>query len=247
MKLIFSLCILNLAFLISYSQSDTNLIHVNGRVYDPSTSKPDLNNFMVVDMESQHGFYGKADGSFSIDMDRNDTLVIAVIGYEFMKYCFRDSVPKPRYDLLVRLRKKEVQLPEVRIIAPRDLEAIERDIQKLGYNKHDYEISGINALESPITFLYEEFSRFEQLRRHNAQIVNNEKRRNLLKELLSRYVADDIISLSNDQFEHFIDFCDVSEAFMKTATQYDFMVYIKRKFEMFQAMNDYYQPGRKMR
>ena len=234
-------------FLNVFGQADSNLVHINGRVYDPSTTTPDLNNFMVVDMETQHGFYGKADGSFSIDMNRHDTLVVAVIGYEFMKFCFRDSMPKPRYDLLVRLKKKELQLPEVRIIAPRDLEAIERDIQKLGYNKKDYEISGINALESPITFLYEEFSRYEQLRRHNAQIVNNEKRRGLLKELLARYVADDIISLNNDEFEHFIDFCNVSESFMKSSSQYDFMVFIKKKFELFEAMNDYYRPDRKIR
>ena len=247
MKRIFTFYILNFTFLISFAQIDTNLIHVNGRVYDPATSTPDLNNFMIVDMETQHGFYGKADGSFSIDINKNDTLVIAVIGYEFVKYCFRDSVKKDRYDILVRLKRKVMQLPEVRSIAPRDLEAIEKDIQKLGYNKRDYEISGIDALQSPITFLYEEFSRYERLRRHNAQIVNNEKRRNLLKELLSRYVADEIINLSNDEFEHFIDFCNVEETFLKTSTQYDFMVYIKRKFELFAAMNDYYRPGRKIR
>ena len=244
---ILAFSIINFTFLISFAQTDTNIIHINGRVYDPATSTPDLNNFMIVDMQTQHGFYGKADGTFSIDINRNDTLVIAVIGYEFMKYCFRDSVPKDRYDLLVRLKKKQVQLPEVRVIAPRDIEAIERDIQKLGYNKKDYEISGINALESPITFLYEEFSRFERLRRHNAQIVNNEKRRNLLKELLGRYVSDGIISLNNDEFEHFIDFCNVSESFMKTSTQYDFMVYIKRKFELFEAMSDYYRPRRNLK
>lgn len=247
MRRFYALFLLNLVLGTASAQVDSNTVRVSGRVYDPLTTKPDLNNFMIVDMQSQHGFYGKADGTFSIDINRNDTLVVAVIGYEFIKFCFRDSVPKPEYNILVRLKRKEVQLPEVRIIAPRDLEAIERDIQKLGYNKKDYEISGINALESPITFLYEEFSRYERLRRRNAQIVNNEKRRNLLKELLSRYVADDIISLSNDEFEHFIDFCNVNESFMKTSSQYDFMVYIKRKFELYEAMNDYYRPNRRMR
>jgi len=227
-------------------QIDSNLIHINGRVYDPATSTPDLNNFMIVDMGTQHGFYGKADGSFNIDINKNDTLVIAVIGYEFMKYCFKDSVKRERYDLLVRLKRKQVQLPEVRILAPRDIEAIQKDIQKLGYKKSDYEISGIDALQSPITFLYEEFSRYERLRRHNAELVNNEKRRNLLKELLARYVADDIINLSNDEFEQFVDFCNVDETFMKTSTQYDFMVYVKRKFELYQTMNDYYRPERKI-
>src|SRR5688572_8140756 len=151
--LLLCLCILS-----THAQTDTT-IHINGRVYDPATSTPDLNNFMIVDMQTQHGFYGKADGTFSIDINKNDTLVIAVIGYEFMKYCFRDSIYRERYDLLIRLKRKELQLPEVRILAPRDLEDIQKDIEKLGYNKKDYEISGINALESPITFLYEEFSR----------------------------------------------------------------------------------------
>jgi len=247
MKHFLTFLLLSLQYLIAFPQADTNLIHVNGRVYDPSTSKPDLNNFMVVDLGTQHGFYGKADGSFTIEMNKNDTLVIAVIGYEFIKYCFRDSAMKDRYDLLVRLKRKQVQLPEVRILAPRDLDAIQKDIQKLGYNKKDYEISGIDALQSPITFLYEEFSRYERLRRHNAELVNNEKRRNLLKELLARYVADDIIGLSDDQFEKFVDFCNVDETFMKTSSQYDFMVYVKRKFELYQTMNDYYRPERKMR
>lgn len=117
MRHLLPFCILNLAFSTSFAQTDSNLVHVNGRVYDPATPKPDLNNFMIVDMETQHGFYGKADGSFSIDINKNDTLVIAVIGYDFVKYCFRDSIPKERYDLLVRLKRKEIQLPEVRVIA----------------------------------------------------------------------------------------------------------------------------------
>ena len=126
---------------------------------------------------------------FSIDINKNDTLIIAVIGYEFMKYCFRDSVPKPVYNLLVRLKRKEIQLPEVHVIAPRDLEAIERDIQKLGYNKHDYEIQGINALESPITFLYEEFSRFEPISwaRLRRTIVDDVRR---IENLLSQHQQD---------------------------------------------------------
>jgi len=228
-------------FLFSEAQNDS-AIHINGRVYDPLTANPDLNNFMIVNMRTQQGMYGKANGTFSIDALRTDTIVVAVIGYEFIKYCFRDSLQKSSYDIAVRLKQKEVRLPEVRIMAPRDLEAIQRDIQKLGYNKKDYELSGVNALESPITFLYEEFSRTEQLKRHNAQIVNDDKKRNLLKELLSRWVADSIIKLDDNEFDRFVDFCNVSEYFMKNSTQYDFMVYIKRKYEMFEGMKDYYRP-----
>ena len=233
------------SFLFSYSVYSQNMVHISGKVYDPLNANPDLTNFMVVDLRTQNGIFGKADGSFSIDIERKDTLVVAVTGYEFRKFCYRDSTAKDTFQLTIALKQKQVRLPEVRILAPRDLEAIEKDIQKLGYNKKDYEESGINAIESPITFLYEEFSRFERLRRHNAEIVNDDKRRQLLKELLSRYVADEIISLKDYEFDRFVDFCQVSEYFMKRSTQYEFMVYIKNRYELFSEMNDYYRPRSK--
>ena len=229
------------SFLLFFSAYAQNSIHINGKVYDPLNKDPDLTNFMVVNLRTQNGIFGKADGSFSIDIERKDTLVVAVTGYEYQKNRNRKTTAKDTFQLIVSLKQKLVRLPEVRIIAPRDLEAIERDIQRLGYNKKDYEESGINAIESPITFLYQEFSRFERLRRHNAELVNDDKRRQLLKELLSRFVADDIISLNNNDFDRFVDFCNVSEDFMKHATQYEFMVYIKNRYELFSGMNDYYR------
>ncbi len=223
------------------AQNLDSTIHISGKVYEAGVAHPDLTGFMVVNLRTQQGFFGQADGSFSFDIRRNDSLIVAALGYEYVKMKFSDSVYRPNIQLNISLKRKQVQLPEVRIIAPRDLEAIQKDIEKLGYNKKDYELSGINALESPITFLYEELSQRERLRRHNAEVVNEQKRRNLLKELLSRYVADDIVQLSDNEFDRFIDFCDVSEEYLKTATQYDFMVYIKTKYELFTSLNDYYR------
>ena len=228
----------------SFAQ-DTALIHVNGKVFDPLTANPDLSNFMIVNLRTQNGIFGKADGTFSVDMQRSDTLVVAVTGYEFRKFCYADSTAGNEYSLKIALKQKQVRLPEIHILAPRDLESIQRDIERLGYSKKDYVESGINAIESPITFLYQEFSRIERLKRHNAELVNEDRRRNLLKELLSRFVADDIIKLDNSQFDRFVDFCNVSEEFMKRATQYEFMVYIKNRYELFSGMNDYYRPRTK--
>jgi len=220
---------------------DSVSIRVSGHVSDGENFSRRLDDLMVVNLTTQQGIFGKADGTFMITIQKKDTVLVASTGFEYCKICFRDSVLKSEYHVEVALHKLTFQLKEVTIFTPRDLEAIEKDIQKLGYNKHDYEISGINAMESPITFLYQEFNKHERLKRHNAELVNEDKRRNLLKELLSRYAADDIIQLSNDEFDHFVDFCNVSETFMKTSTQYDFMVYIKRKYRSFSELHDYYR------
>jgi hypothetical protein len=209
------------SFLSAQTSPDTTWIRVSGKAVASENQAIHLDDLMIVNLATQQGNFGKADGTFSVAIKKNDTLLIASTGYEFRKICFRDSLPKPDYSILIRLKKLSVQLKEVYVFSPRDLEAIEKDIRKLGYNKKDYELSGIDAFASPITFLYQEFNRLERLKRHNAELVNNEKRRNLLKELLTRYVADELIGLSNDEFDNFVDFCNVSETFMKTSTQYE--------------------------
>lgn len=239
--LILILCFLDSCLLFAQTSPDSIVIKVSGKIIDEENAARNLEDLMIVNLTTQQGGFGKADGSFSTALKKNDTLLIASSGYEFKKICFNDSLLKNEYFVTIRLKRITILLHEVQVFSPRDLEAIEKDIQKLGYNKKDYEISGINAFASPITFLYEEFSRRERLRRHNAAWVNEDKRRNLLKELLTRYVADDIIDLSNDSFDHFVDFCNVSEDFMKSSTQYEFMVYIKQKYKYFSELNDYYR------
>ena len=237
----FTFAIFYTSVLYGQTPADTMVVKVSGKAIDEEIASKHLDDLMIVNLTTNQGTFGKADGSFSVSINKKDTLLVASTGYEFKKICFNDSIFKNDYFVVVRLKKLTFTLHEVQVFSVRDLESIEKDIQKLGYNKKDYELSGINAFSSPITFLYEEFSRRERLRRHNAELVNEDKRRNLLKELLTRYVADDIIDLSDDSFDHFVDFCNVSEEYMKTSTQYDFMVYIKRKYKMFSELHDYYR------
>jgi hypothetical protein len=241
LKYLFTLFFILISFFIFAQTADTTRLHISGLATDEEYPLKQLEDLMLVNLATQQGEFGKAGGTFSVTIHRRDTLLVAATGYQYRKICFADSTGKNDFHISVRLKKLQVQLKEVQVFSPRDLEAIQKDIQKLGYNKKDYEISGINAFESPITFLYEEFSRHERLRRHNAVLVNDEKRRQLLKELLTRYVADDIIQLNSDEFDHFIDFCNVSEDFMKTSTQYEFIVYIKQKYRYFTDMYDYYR------
>ena len=73
------------------------------------------------------------------------------------------------------------------VIAPRDLGDIVRDIQALGYEEKEMRTSGIDALTSPITYLYEQFNRMERSKREVARLENEDRRRELLKELMVKY------------------------------------------------------------
>ncbi len=54
-----------------------------------------------------------------------------------------------------------------------------------------------------------------------------------MKELFRKYVDNEIIQLDNNQFDKFIDFCGISDDFLKNSSQYDFIMYIKKRFEVF--------------
>jgi len=115
------------------------------------------------------------------------------------------------------------------------LEEIKQDIDKLGYDEKDYRVSGVNALEHPITFLYQMFSKRERSYRKVIELENEVRRRDLLKELFQKYVDYDIIALDDDDFDDFIDYCSISDAVMQNSTQSEFIEMIKTRFKGYQV------------
>ena len=79
-------------------------------------------------------------------------------------------------------------------------------------------VTGISILESPITALYQAFSKKEQNKSWiQEQKYKNDQRR-VVKELLRLYVAFDIINMTEDDFDDFIQFLNMDDDFLKTSS-----------------------------
>jgi hypothetical protein len=128
-----------------------------------------------------------------------------------------------------------VDVATAEIIAPRDLGDIVRDIQALGYIEKENRTSGINAFISPLTYLYEQLNRMERSKREVARLENQDRRKELLKELLGKYVDFEIVSLSPDEFDAFVAFVDPGEAVLKALTQYEFILWTRERFLAFKS------------
>ena len=94
----------------------------------------------------------------------------------------------------------------------------------------------MDAFQSPITFLYQEFSKRERSKRLVAELRNEDRKRALLKELLHKYVEYDIIRLSDESFDDFIDFCAVPDDVIKGLSQYEFLMYVRKKYELYTSL-----------
>ena len=130
----------------------------------------------------------------------------------------------------------KIVLEQAEVFAKRDLEEIQRDIEKLGFDEKDYRVSGVSAVESPITFLYEQFSKRERSKRLVAEMENEDRKRELLKELFEKYVDFEILELSDEEFDDFIDYMHVSDEFLQRSTQYDFILFVKDRFQSYQVL-----------
>ena len=189
-----------------------------------------LANVILINKRTRQGAFGSAGGYASTRCLRSDTLTLTALGFYSRDVSFRDSLGKNEYHLVIHLETRVYRTAMVEVFAPRDLEEIQKDIGKLGYNESDYMLSGLNAAQSPITFLYQQFSKKERSKRLVAQMVNEDKKRELLKELFQHYVDYHIIELSDDEFDQFVDFINVSDEFMKSSSQYDFLIFVRDRF-----------------
>lgn len=213
----------------SVRAQDSLWVHLDGLVFDEQDQP--VSNIIVVNQRTKNGIFGKSNGTFSIRCMKSDTITVTSLGFYSRSIILADSAQASSYKVKIYLDVRVYKVPTVEIIAPKDLEQIQKDIASLGYDESDFMLSGLNAAASPITFLYQQFSKKEQSKRLVAQMENEDRKRELLKSLFYHYVDYGIIELDDAEFDDFIDYLNVSEDFMKNSTQYDFLIYVKERFK----------------
>ncbi len=224
--------------LLSYAQESENKIQVTGKVIGDNTIV--FNRVMVINKSGGNGTYVGIDGSFGISIKKNDTLMFAYTGYKTSKICFKDSLPKNEFFLAIKLDRLSYQLKEITIYPIKRLSDVQKEIDQLeSRKKRISQLEGADAYQSPITALYERFSRMEQSKRKVAEMENEDMKRDVLKDLFRIYIKYDIIDLSDEQFDDFITYCDLSDSFILTVSQYELVEGIKARYNKFVELNDY--------
>jgi len=173
-------------------------------------------------------------GEFLLAVCPGDTIAFGAIGFHTL-----ERIAPQRglqYEWEIRLRRLQVEVGIAEVVAPRELREILRDIESLGYDEEDFRLTDVDALSSPITFLYQMLSREERSKRLVAQLENRDRRHELLRELFVKYVNYEIIQLEPSDFDAFIAFSDPGDDLLQQWTQYEFIRYIQQRFELFRAL-----------
>jgi len=210
----------------SYAQCDQVLFQ--GKVIDSIRPK-NFYNLMVINRSTGQGVFGRPNGYFSVYTKPGDTVALSVKGYPLVTVIIEpDSNCRYIADYYIESDIQDVEQVVVRPL--KSLEQIREEREALAMRETRM-VTGIDMLQSPITALYQAFSRKERSKRWVAEQEFKDDQRKIVKELLRTYVANDIIDLTDDEFDEFIAFLNVDESFLKTATEMELITFIKDKYE----------------
>jgi hypothetical protein len=228
-------CLLTVMVSLSASQAcaqQPETVRISGTVV--SREKLPLIAVMVVNKRTSIGVGADLSGSFTIHALRTDTILVSAHGHQVQRICFRDSVYRTEYSVRIELRQLSVQLQTVSVEAPKTMDQVNKEIRQLGVKDTRLTESTVkDAVQSPITFLYERFSRFGQSKQLVAELENEDRKVDVLKSLFRIYIKHEIIDLDEEEFDRFIKYCNLSEEFIKTASEYELVTAIQQKYERF--------------
>ncbi len=213
-----------------------SLITIKGQVIDTNFNVG-FYNLVVLNKNVGKGIFGQYNGSFEIRVKKSDTIGVSVVGYQTVYLSYQDSTFKPTYSPVFYIQPLSYTGNEVVVKPLKTLEELAEE--RANISKREVPtVTMSNAFTSPITALYVAFSKREKTKRKVAEMEYEDSQDDIVREILRIYVHADIIDLSSEDFDEFINFLNLNPEFLKTATDYELIVYIKAKFEHFQKIKE---------
>lgn len=212
-----------------------SLITIYGNVVD-TTKSISFYNVMVINKTLGKGIFGDYDGSFVLTIKKSHQFAVSVVGYKTQYFNFKNKKYKKSYDLTVYLDLNSFVAKTVVVKPLKTLAELKEERSAIAKRELP-EITVGSAIQSPITALYMTFSKREKTKKRVAEMEFKDQQRAVVKEILRVYIHADILDLQAEEFDAFITFLNLNTAFLKTATDYELIVYIKYKYEHFQKLN----------
>ena len=213
-----------------------SLITLNGRVIDTNFSVG-FYNIVVINKTVGKGIFGEYTGNFTITVKKTDTIGISVRGYQTIYLSYADSAYHKTYNDKFYVQELAIVAEEVIVRPLKTLEELKEERANIA-KREVATVTVVNAIQSPITALYMAFSKREKTKRYVADMEFKDQQEDVVREILRVYVHNDIFELTEDDFDEFIRFLNLNLDFLKTASDYDLVTYIKAKFEHFQKIKE---------
>ena len=232
--LIFILVFLILKSPVSYGQLDVNSgkefpVRIAVRLIDMGTQKP-IPYASIRILGTKRGVVADSNGFFTLVISQKDTLKISSLGFHDF-YFVKDPSRQTSYFQVIQLRSKIFELNAVQITGKRTLD-LENPMLRWEYKAKFlpklwlfYTPTGgppeAPTVMSPISFLYDKYSRRGKAARKLRDMVAERARRKFNSYRYNANKVQQWTGLLDDEIEEFMRFCPMPQAFLDEASEYE--------------------------
>lgn len=213
--------------------------YVIGTVVDQATGKA-VDRATVVNQRTRQRARTNATGRFFLTVQPGDSLILAsqLHTRTGIRYDGSDN-PTIAARALPPMPYRVIDLAEVTVTAKR-YEEVKREIQELlAEPTASRKVTGEQAFDrladgAGVTLLYEMFGKRPKSDRKAYVIMQQDRRHALALERL-RLLIDQATDLKGDEADRFVDFCDLDDAFLLEASDYDLINTIQQLRNRFRS------------
>lgn len=214
----------------SFASAQCETVLFKGKVHD-TLRQQSFYNMMIVNRTTGKGVYGQPNGHFSVYVSNGDSITISVKGYDLINVRIKAD-QDCRFIRNFIIIGKPFEFEDVVVRPIKSLEQIREEREAL-VMVETRTVTGLETIQSPITALYQAFSKTERNKRKIEEWKFQDSKREILKELLRTYVAYDVVNLTEEEFDDFIYFLNMDPDFLRTASEWELIEFIKGKYEHF--------------
>ncbi len=217
-----------------------------GKVIAADSTAAPIKDCHVVNTTQRMGTISDESGNFTITANVKDSLEFSVIGFEKLKIVVADSMYTNTR--IVRLKPATYELSEVNIGLLSTYERFKQDLLSKDIQKQpELNIDPINKFEiytpplpgqggfgtsigSPITFLYNLWSKEGKQQRHYLSIVNRTAEHIIIGEKFNGDIVKQLTGLENEELVAFMSSCFFTKEYLLYVSQVEINRDIMRKY-----------------
>jgi hypothetical protein len=218
-QLFFCLCIYMPVVIAAQSADST--VTIKGKVIQETFLG--FSDLLIVNMNTGRGIYGNADGTFEINIKKNEEIKVSCRGFKTVSILVKDSVYKPVYHVKINMQLLSFMIDNPVVIRPvPTYHEIESQRSKIGSHTYKPLVSGAaDAIFHPISALYQLFSRREKEKEEYVALLNQKELEDAKKDILRYLIDRELFDLREDELDRFLSMCPLNEEFVKRATLYE--------------------------
>ena len=208
-----------------------------GRVIDQNTQKG-IDKALVLNKRTLQRTQTNRDGVFFIYARENDSIIVSKPAQGRTGIKWDGTTLEPTIEMVLKPIEENlrtIDLKEVQVRSMREAE-LKRELEAvLSEPTASKKLTGeqiLDMAQSPISLLYEAFSRRARSDRKVLVLMQQDRRRKLANFRLDM-VAANATDLRGEELERFMKYCDPDETFILSASEYDLTYRVLQCFKGF--------------